>query len=199
MQSRGAWTLSFPADAPIRMLCRAALVSLALALCDGYVVRPGHMRLTASASANRVSAVPTASFIDNIVKGLADKFTVRTSFGLLRYSTDERTAQASHTLFSFEDYPDDAEVDGMKMATALKQKIEDGEFTFELVAENFSADPSSADKGGDLGIFQRGAMVPEFDEAVFKVDDEVPLGTLIGPVRTVFGHHLIKVVKRSDE
>ena len=34
------------------MLCRAALVSLALALCDGYVVRPGHMRLTASASAS---------------------------------------------------------------------------------------------------------------------------------------------------
>lgn len=141
--------------------------------------------------------------VDGIIKGLADKFSENEKgFGLLKYSTDERTAQASHVLFSFEAYPDDAEVDGMKMATALKQKIEDDdspEFTFEYVAEKFSGDATNSEKGGDLGTFKRGDMVPEFDEAVFKVDNEVPLGTILGPVRTIFGHHLIKIVKRSDE
>ena len=42
-------------------------------------------------------------------------------------------------------------------------------------------------------------MVEPFDEAVFKVDEAVPIGSLQGPIRTVFGHHLIKVVSRSAE
>ena len=185
------------------MLRRAALVTLTLASCDGYVVGPTRMGTTATAKAMRVSVAPAMNplknSIDGIVKGLADKFSENEKgFGLLKYSIDERTAQASHILFSLEDYPDDAEVDGMKMAAALKQKIEDGEFTFEFVAEKFSGDPTSSEKGGNLGTFKRGAMVPEFDEAVFKVDDDVPLGTLIGPVRTIYGHHLIKVVKRDE-
>ena len=83
------------------------------------------------------------------------------------------------------------------MAKALKQKILDGQYTFEFVAEKFSACPSG-DKGGDLGTFGRGEMVAEFDEAVFKVDEAVPLGTLQGPIKTVFGWHLIKVVERDD-
>merc|ERR1719162_825732 len=102
-------------------------------------------------------------------------------FGLLTYSKDERTAQASHILLSFEAYPDDSECDGMLMGGALKQKILDGELTFELVAEKFSA-CSSAEKGGDLGTFKRGAMVPAFDEAVFNSGDgeSAPIGTVQG-------------------
>ena len=142
--------------------------------------------------------MPTAGFLDNIITGAADKFgEAEKGFGLLRYSEDVRTARASHILLSFEDYPDDAELDGMRMGAALKQKILDGDLSFELVAEKFSACPS-AQKGGDLGSFKRGDMVPAFDEAVFKVDEAVPIGTLQGPIRTVFGHHLIKVVRRSD-
>ena len=86
----------------------------------------------------------------------------------------------------------------MTMGEALKQKILDGELSFELVAEKFSA-CASAEKGGDLGTFKRGDMVEPFDEAVFKVDEAVPIGSLQGPIRTVFGHHLIKVVSRSAE
>ena len=88
----------------------------------------------------------------------------------------------------------------MLMGGALKQKILDGELSFELVAEKFSA-CSSAEKGGDLGTFKRGAMVPAFDEAVFNSGDgySAPIGTVQGPIRTTFGHHLIKVVSRSDE
>ena len=137
-------------------------------------------------------------FINKNVKRLADSFSeIEKGFGLLTYSKD-RTAQASHILLSFEDYPDDGELDGMTMGKALKQKILDGELSFELVAEKFSA-CASAEKGGDLGTFKRGDMVEPFDEAVFKVDEAVPIGSLQGPIRTVFGHHLIKVVSRSAE
>jgi peptidyl-prolyl cis-trans isomerase C len=50
-----------------------------------------------------------------------------------------------------------------------------------------------------LGSFGRGEMVPEFDAAVFDIGETVPtpLGTVIGPVKTTFGHHLIKVVERD--
>ena len=82
---------------------------------------------------------------------MADRFSENAKgCGLLTYSKDDRTAQASHILLSFEDYPDDGEFDGMTMGEALKQKILDGELSFELVAEKFSA-CASAEKGGDLG------------------------------------------------
>ena len=85
------------------------------------------------------------------------------------------------------------------MARALKAKIldpDEEQFTFEFVAEKFSACPSR-EQGGDLGVFSRGDMVPEFDQAVFEVQEDVPIGTLQGPIKTVFGHHLIKVTERD--
>ena len=97
-----------------------------------------------------------------------------------------------------EDYPEDADIDGFKMAAALKEKILAEDFTFEFVAEKFSACSSGA-SGGDVGTFGRGTMVPEFDAAVFDIDktEPTPLGTILGPIKTVFGHHLIKVVERD--
>ena len=105
--------------------------------------------------------------------------------------TDPRTAQASHILFGFAKFPDTAEAE----ATALKTKIAAGEISFEDAAAQYSTCPSSA-RGGDLGEFKRGAMVPEFDSVVF--DEQVALGGLEGPIKTQFGYHLIRVVKRSE-
>mmetsp|Transcript_15430 Transcript_15430/g.37009 ORF Transcript_15430/g.37009 Transcript_15430/m.37009 type:complete len:230 (-) Transcript_15430:35-724(-) len=57
----------------------------------------------------------------------------------------------------------------------------------------------SGDKGGDLGMFARGTMVREFDDALFP--DDVALeprpGNIIGPVITDFGAHIILVTKRD--
>jgi peptidyl-prolyl cis-trans isomerase C len=47
-------------------------------------------------------------------------------------------------------------------------------------------------RGGDLGAFAQGQMVPEFDAVVFSGE----VGTVLGPVRTQFGYHLIEVLKR---
>ena len=79
----------------------------------------------------------------------------------------------------------------------LKQKIQDGEYEFEYVAEKFSG-CTSASAGGDLGVVKRGQMVPAFDEAVFMVDDAVPIGSLQGPIKTQFGFHIVRVNQRDS-
>jgi len=74
----------------------------------------------------------------------------------------------------------------------LKDKINSGEVTFEEVAKEYSSCPSGA-KGGELGSFGQGAMVPEFDKVVFN--DEV--GVVHGPVQTQFGYHLLLITSRA--
>ena len=64
--------------------------------------------------------------------------------------------------------------------------------TFAELAKESSECPSSA-KGGDLGEFTHGQMVPEFDKAAF----ELPVGQVSEPVRTKFGYHLILVTSRT--
>lgn len=71
-----------------------------------------------------------------------------------------------------------------------------GGANFEELATKFSEDPGSGKKGGDLGFFGRGAMVPEFDKASF----ETAVGQISQPVKTKFGYHIIKVFeKRNNE
>lgn len=74
----------------------------------------------------------------------------------------------------------------------LKTEIEAGA-DFAAVAKRESSCPSGQ-QGGDLGTFNPGQMVPEFDQAVFSGD----VNTLIGPVQTQFGYHLIEVTKRWE-
>lgn len=64
---------------------------------------------------------------------------------------------------------------------------------FDEVAKRESSDSVSAERGGDLGEFGRGAMDPAFERASFSL----PIGTVSEPVLSAFGYHLIKVEKRS--
>ncbi len=71
-------------------------------------------------------------------------------------------------------------------AEDLLKKLKEGE-SFEALATRFSSCPSKA-RGGDLGAFGRGRMVPAFEEAAFALAvDEVS-----APVQTQFGYHLIQ-------
>ena len=83
-------------------------------------------------------------------------------------------------------------VDTEARCLELKAEIEAGA-AFADVAKRESSCPSGQ-QGGDLGTFNPGQMVPEFDQAVFTGD----VNTLIGPVQTQFGFHLIEVTKRWD-
>ena len=76
-------------------------------------------------------------------------------------------------------------------AKELKSKIEGGE-DFAQVAKTYSLCPSGK-QGGDLGLFSKGQMVPEFDSVVFSGD----LAVVHGPIQTQFGFHLIEVLERQ--
>jgi parvulin-like peptidyl-prolyl isomerase len=63
---------------------------------------------------------------------------------------------------------------------------------FAGLARTYSKDPGSAQQGGDLNYFAKGRMVPEFDSAVFAAS----VGSIVGPVETQFGYHIIKVAEK---
>ncbi|MBK2098495.1 peptidylprolyl isomerase [Francisella tularensis] len=74
----------------------------------------------------------------------------------------------------------------------IKKDITEGKITFEEAARKHSLCPSGA-RGGDLGTFFQGQMVPEFDRVVFN--DE--LHKVHGPVQTQFGYHLLEITSRG--
>lgn len=77
-------------------------------------------------------------------------------------------------------------------AMKIYQRAKSGE-SFESLAREFSSDQGSAQKGGDLGYFKKGAMVKPFDEAAFAASP----GSISEPVKSDFGYHIIKVNDRS--
>ena len=91
------------------------------------------------------------------------------------------TASARHILV-----PDEAK------CQELKTQIEGGA-DFADLAKEHSQCPSGA-RGGDLGTFSNGQMVPEFDTVVFND----ALNTVHGPVKTQFGYHLLEVTSRTE-
>lgn len=63
---------------------------------------------------------------------------------------------------------------------------------FSAMAKKYSDDPGSKDKGGELGLFTRGKMVPEFEKAAFSIEP----GKISEPVQTQYGYHVILVEKK---
>jgi len=96
---------------------------------------------------------------------------------------------ASHILFSFPRSADaEKKQEALAKATSVLERIRAGE-DFAVLAAEFSDDPGSKRKGGDLGIIAKGQMVPEFEDAVFAMAQ----GDVSEPVESEFGYHLIKL------
>ncbi len=77
-------------------------------------------------------------------------------------------------------------VEKLSVAEQVKSKIANGE-SFAKLAEEYSIDGSRR-QGGDLGLFSRGVMVREFEEAAFRLK----IGEVSPVVKTQFGYHIIK-------
>ncbi len=93
---------------------------------------------------------------------------------------------ARHILFKVDTTDSEKVKDAKKQeAEAVLARAQKGEDFAEL-ARQYSEGPTK-DRGGDLGFFQKGRMVPAFDEAVFRMEQ----GEILGPVLTRFGYHII--------
>ncbi len=102
----------------------------------------------------------------------AEKFTIGTKI------------KASHILVGTEEE-----------AKSVSARLNKGD-KFEKLAKELSKDTGSAPKGGDLGYFGRGQMVPEFEQAALSLKP----GEVSAPVKTRFGYHVIKLadIKKGD-
>lgn len=94
---------------------------------------------------------------------------------LIRTSSDVSDEQARKTLLE------------------LKKKIEDGKSFAELASE-FSEDPGSKIKGGDLGWFGPGEFTPAFE----RIADSLDIGQISEPFKTPFGWHILEVLERRQ-
>lgn len=81
-----------------------------------------------------------------------------------------------------------AEDEAKAKAQKVYEEIKAGK-DFAEAAKEYSDDRSNKDKGGDLGAFARGMMVPEFEQAAFALKP----GEISQPVKTPYGWHIIKV------
>jgi peptidyl-prolyl cis-trans isomerase D len=107
----------------------------------------------------------------------------------------EKTVAARHILIKTEDgsSPETVEEKKQKILEILAMAKEGKDFG-EL-AKEYSEDRGSKERGGDLGEFKKGDMVPPFSEKAFSMSP----GEISDPVRTQFGWHIIKVEKVNEE
>jgi peptidylprolyl isomerase/peptidyl-prolyl cis-trans isomerase D len=102
--------------------------------------------------------------------------------------------RARHILIGQRGDGEEQRAQQLQQAQDLLQRIEGGE-SFATLARQYSQDPGSAARGGDLGWFGRGQMVPPFEAAAFDAE----VGEVVGPVETDFGYHLIQVEERAEQ
>jgi peptidyl-prolyl cis-trans isomerase D len=98
------------------------------------------------------------------------------------------SVEARHILIGLDNGPEASKT----LADSLYQLIIDGG-DFAQLARDFSSDPGSGDKGGELGWFPEGAMVPSFNAACFDGAE----GDLL-VVQSQFGNHIIEVMSQAD-
>ncbi len=106
-----------------------------------------------------------------------------------RYSTPEQR-RASHILIAAgADLKPEQKATAKAKAEALLAEVKKAPNSFADVAKKNSQDPGSAERGGDLDFFGKGAMVPPFENAVFALKE----GDISDVVQSDFGYHIIKL------
>jgi len=121
-----------------------------------------------------------------------------------KYYTEHKTqfdipekVQASHILLKSKEKKGSKEekAEGKKLSAELakiKKDIERKNISFADAAKKHSACPSK-DRGGDLGLFQKGRMVKEFEKVAFAIKP----GIISDPFKSPFGYHILKVTKKE--
>ena len=106
------------------------------------------------------------------------------------FGTQEQR-HAAHILIALTPQASDADKQAARTrAEQVLQQVKQSPGKFAELAKQYSQDPGSAANGGDLGLFGRGMMVKQFDDAVFKLSP----GEISGLVQSDFGLHIIQLL-----
>lgn len=126
---------------------------------------------------------------------------VNSGFGWHIIKVNERTpsrgeVHARHILKITRDLDSAGIAKAKREIDSIYLRVLDPSYDFADAARRESQDPGSARRGGDLGWFGSGVMVPEFDSVAFAL----PVGGISKPFKTAFGYHIIqKLDARSGE
>lgn len=196
------------------LMCRQHLHALFVFLCSwmlhrsaGFSVLPSSIGISASqpsCSQSQQKPQPLAVLQMGLFDGITKAFTNAD------FKVQDQRVRASHILLKGSDI--DASLDKIK---TLLAEINDrapstenmgGDEQQQLVSvfaelARSNSQCSSATQGGDLGLFAPGVMAQEFDDALFPPGPATapPVGSVIGPVVTDFGIHLILVTQREED
>ena len=108
---------------------------------------------------------------------------------------EPETVTARHILVLVKsDAPAAEQQKALDKIKGIKQRASAPGADFGKLAAETSDDTASKVDGGNLGTFQRGMMVPEFEKAAF----ELKVGEVSEPVKTQYGYHVIKVEKHQE-
>lgn len=108
-----------------------------------------------------------------------------------RPDTTSSTVRAQHLLIKFDKADPVDRQRALEQISELRERIQNGE-SFAKLAQDYSNDPFSAARGGDLGYSDRGAYEDTFERYVWSA----PVGELSEIVTTSYGFHLIQVMDR---
>lgn len=134
--------------------------------------------------------------LEEAKKALMGQFVIQELLSKVEY-TDEEALEYYNQNAEFFKNPEQVSakhilVDSMDKANNVLNEIKGG-LSFEEAANLYSSCPSK-EKGGDLGVFGKGMMVPEFENAAFNAE----IGQITNPVQTQFGFHLILVEEKFE-
>jgi peptidyl-prolyl cis-trans isomerase C len=123
------------------------------------------------------------AYFDTTVRSTINEAEARKLYeGMVGAAKPEEEVSARHIL-----------VESKDKARELYEKLAHGS-DFAQLAKEHSKDPGSKDQGGELGFFTRGQMVPQFEEAAFKLGK----GEVGEPFQSQFGWHIVRVDDRRQ-
>ena len=176
---------------------------------DNIIAQTGSKELAEAALGKKISDFKRSYRDDMKGKLLAEKYTssLTTSINVSRgdvidfFNTYKDSIPSFPTLYKthhilIEIKPSEKSVkNSFNKANDIRNKILNGEISFDAAAKTYSADPGSKDQGGNLGYVPRGTFVQEFDKVVFTIEKNI----LTEPIKTQYGHHIIEVLERTGE
>jgi peptidyl-prolyl cis-trans isomerase D len=99
-----------------------------------------------------------------------------------------KRVKARHILIKAEAQDKEGSAKAKQKAESIREEAAKGK-DFAQLAKQYSEDPGTKDRGGEIGYISKGMVVPEFEEAAFSMK----VGEISSAIQTPYGFHILKV------